>query len=571
MLLELGLENFILFESVSFSLSSGFTVLTGETGAGKSLLVQALKLILGARADLQQIRTGAQQALVQAVFEVSSEVRGQLEDMGISCDDELIIRRTVTRTGKGRIYVNGAIVSLQDLRQIVSGLASLAGQHEYQELLSREKHCLWLDRFSGLGHEVDQIATLYQKIRGLQKDLQSAMAAKEDVAEEKDRLRQEAEEIDRIAPKPGEEERLEQELKVLKASEALRTLGDNCYRTLYADKGSVQEKLAICRQDLKRMADFDPALEKTVKELDSLVYQAEEVMFTIRDYIHGLPTDLSQLEKIEERIYSLRQLKRRFGPTIKDALAYRNDIEIKLSTLYESDDRTENLKIRLVEEEKKLVNDALDLSKKRRHGAKRLSRAIKAELSDLKLTKTDFLIDVEAAERPTVKDVGPMGLDKVQFLFSPNVGHPLRPLASIASGGELSRVMLALRAALARQAGIETIVFDEIDAGIGGEVAEKVGLKLKALSSFGQVVTITHFPQIAARGDHHIALEKVVKGDKTAIVIRKVAGNQRLEELTRMLGGDRETAKAYAGKLLAGSKVKDPKFMDSGVQGSPKI
>ena len=566
MLLELGLENFILFERVSLCLSSGLTVLTGETGAGKSLLVQALKLILGARADLQQIRTGTKQALVQAVFEASPEVRGQLEDMGISCDDELVIRRTVPQTGRGRIYINGAIVSLQDLRQIVSGLASLAGQHEYQELLRRERHGPWLDRFSGLGHEVDQITSLYQEVKGLQTDLQRAVATKEEAAEEVDRLRQEAEKIDKIAPKPGEEERLEQEIQVLKAAEALRNLGDNCYRTLYADKGSIQEKLASCGQDLKRMAGLDPTLKKTVKELDSVVYQAEEVAWTVRDYIQGLPTDLSQLEQIEERIYGLRGLKRHFGPTIEDVLAYRNDIEIKLATLYEKGDRIEDLKTKLEEKEKGLVNAALDLSKKRRQGAKRLSMAIRAELSDLKLAKTDFMVDVEAIERPIASDVGPRGLDKVQFLFSPNVGQPLRPLASIASGGELSRVMLALRAALARQAGIETIVFDEIDAGIGGEVAEKVGFKLKALSSFGQVVTITHFPQIASRGDHHIALEKVVKGDKTAIVIREVEGNQRLEELTRMLGGDRETARAYAGKLLAGSKVQG-----SGVQGSPKI
>ena len=550
MLLELGLENFILFEKVSLCLSSGLTVLTGETGAGKSLLVQALKLILGARADLQQIRTGTKQALVQAVFEASPEVRGQLEDMGISCDDELVIRRTVPQTGRGRIYVNGAIVSLQDLRQIVSGLASLAGQHEYQELLRRERHGPWLDRFSGLGHKVDQITSLYQEVKGLQTDLQRATAAKEEAAEEVDRLRQEAQKIDGIAPKPGEEERLEHELKVLKAAEALRNLGDNCYRILYADKGSILEKLASCRQDLKHMAGLDPTLEKTVKELDSVAYQAEEVAWTVRDYIHGLPTDLSQLERIEERIYGLRELKRHFGPTIENVLAYRNDIEIKLTTLYESGDRIENLKTRLEEKEKELVNAASDLSKKRRQGAKKLSRAIKAELSDLKLAKTDFMVDVQATESPIAPDVGPRGLDKVQFLFSPNVGQPLRPLASIASGGELSRVMLALRAALARQAGIETIVFDEIDAGIGGEVAEKVGFKLKALSSFGQVVTITHFPQIAARGDHHIALEKVVKGDKTAIVIREVEGNQRLEELTRMLGGDRETARAYANKLL---------------------
>jgi len=550
MLLELALENFVLFEKVSFGLSGGLTVLTGETGAGKSLLVRALKLILGARADLQQIRTGAKQAMVQAVFDVSFEVRDKLENMGISCDEELVIRRTVPRTGKGRIYINGAIVSLQDLRKIVSGLVSLAGQHEYQQLLHRQRHGPWLDRFSGLEHEVDQINSLYQEIKVLQANLQGAVGAREAAAVEEDRLRQEAEEIDRIAPRPGEEEGLEQKLKVLKAAEALRTLGDNCYRILYADKGSIQERLAICRQDLKRMAELDSILGKTANELNSVIYQAEEVALTLRDYIHGLPTDLSQLEQIEERIYTLRQLKRRFGPTTEDVLDHRNDIEIKLAALCENEDRIEELHKRLEEKEKKLISRALELSKKRRQGAKRLSEAIKAELFDLKLAKTDFLIDVEAAARPIASDVGPRGLDRVQFLFSPNIGFPLRPLASIASGGELSRVMLALRAALAKQTGIETIVFDEIDAGIGGEVAEKVGFKLKALSSFGQVVTITHFPQIAARGDHHIALEKVAEGDRTAIVIRKVAGNQRLEELTRMLGGDRETAKAYAGELL---------------------
>ena len=546
-------------------MSNGLTVLTGETGAGKSLLVQALKLILGARADLQQIRAGTKQALVQAVFEASSEVQGKLEDMGIPCDDELVIRRTVPRTGKGRIYVNGAIVSLQNLKQIVSGLVSLAGQHEYQELFRRERHGPWLDRFYGLEDEVDQITSLYQETKELQTYLQRATAAKEEAAKEVDRLRQESQEIDKIAPKPGEEERLEQELKVLKAAEALRTLGDNCYRILYANKGSIQEKLASCRQDLKRMADLDPTLEKNVKELDSVAYQAEEVAWTIRDYIHGLPTDLSQLEQIEERIYGLRELKRHFGPTIEGVLAYRNDIEIKLTALYENGDRIGNLKIRLEEKEKGLVNAAIELSKKRRQGAKKLSKAIKAELSALKLAKTDFVVDVETTESPIAMDVGLRGLDKVQFLFSPNVGQPLRHLASIASGGELSRVMLALRAALAKQTGIETIVFDEIDAGIGGEIAEKVGFKLKTLSLFSQVVTITHFPQIAARGDHHIALEKIVKGDKTVIMMKEVEGNQRLDELTRMLGGDRETAMAYAGKLLVGSKVQG-----SGVQGSPK-
>ena len=552
MLLELGLENFVLFEKVSLSFSNGLTVLTGETGAGKSLLVHALKLVLGARADSQQIRTDADQAMVQAVFDALPEVRKQLKDLGIPDDDELVIRRTVPRSGRGRTYVNGAIVSLQDLKQIVSGLVSLAGQHEYQDLLRRERHGPWLDRYAGLGREADQLTRLYKDVREFRNELDGAVAQIKRAAEEINRLEQEAKEIDSIAPKPGEEQGLEQELKVLKAAETLRTLGETCYRILYSEKNSVEELLASCRKDLGRMAGLDPKLEKPAKELDSIAYQAKEIAWAIHEYIQDLPIDLSQTDRIEERIYRLRELKRRFGPTLEDVLAYREEVETKLAVLSGGSDRIKGLRTRLEKKEKQLVACAVDLSRKRHHGAEELSEAIKAELSELRLDKTGFIVEVKAAERHQVTDIGPRGLDKVQFLFSPNVGQPLRPLASIASGGELSRVMLALRAALARKAGIETIVFDEIDAGIGGETADRVGHKLKALSAFGQVITITHFPQIAARGDQHIAVEKVVEGDRTVIQIRELEEeNLRLEELTRMLGGEREAAVAYAGELLA--------------------
>lgn len=525
-------------------------MLTGETGAGKSLLVQALKLILGARADLQQIRIGAEQALLQAVFEATPEVRDQLKDMGISCDDELIIRRTISNKGKSRIYVNGAIVSLQNLKQILSGFISLAGQHEYQELLRCERHGPWLDRFLGLESEVDRLTILYKEAKKLEMHLQRIMTAKKETEKEVERLQTESKEIDKIGPKLGEEERLEQELKILKVAESLRSMGNNCYNILYAGKGSVQEKIAICRQDFKRMADLDQTLEKKAEELESIAYQLEEIAWTLRDYLQGLPADLSQLEQIEERIYALRKLKRHFGPTIEDVLAYRNDIEIRLKNLYKNGHYIESLEEQLDKKKKELVNAAKELSNKRHQGAEKLSKAIKVELSDLKLTKTDFVVDVESIEDPAATNVGPKGIDRIQFLFSPNVGQPLRPLASIASGGELSRVMLALRVALAKQAGIETIVFDEIDAGIGGEVAEKVGSKLQTLSLFGQVIAITHFPQIAAKGDQHLTLEKTVKGDKTYIMIKAVEGAQRLEELSKMLGGDKETAMAYADKLL---------------------
>ena len=546
MLLELNLENFILFEKVSLSFSKGLTVLTGETGAGKSLVVEALKLVLGARADLQQIRIGAKQAMVQAVFETMPEVQHQLEDIGIPCNDEMVIRRVVPRSGRGRIYVNGAIVSLQDLRQITSGLVSLAGQHEYQELLRRDRHGPWLDRYAVLEEDLRQMGNLYHEVRGMQREMECAKAEREKTAEKVERLQQEAQEIDRVAPRPGEEESLEQKLKVLKAAETLRALGEACYRTLYAEKGSVQERLAGCKKDLERMAGLDPGLEATLKEFNSVTYQAEEVAWTLREYLQRLQSNPAELEQIEERIYQLRELKRHFGPGLEDVVAYRETIDRELADLGRKNDHIEELKTRLKEGKERLMASAKRLSEKRSRGARELSAAIRAELSDLKLAKTDFVVEVKTS----AMDIGPAGSDRVQFLFSPNVGQPLRGLASIASGGELSRVMLALRTALAKKAGVETIVFDEIDAGIGGEVADRVGDKLKALSSFGQIITITHFPQIAAKGDRHIVVKKVVKGDNTVTFIRELEQDQRLEELARMLGGDQEAARLYAERLV---------------------
>ena len=551
MLLELDLKNFILFEKASLFFSKGLTILTGETGAGKSLLVDALKLVLGARADLQQIRIGAKQAMVQAVFDVLPEVQCQLKDMGIPSNDELVIRRIVPRSGRGRIYVNGAIVSLQDLRQLTSGLVSLAGQHEYQELLRRDRHRPWLDRYAGLEGDLRQMADLYHEVIEIQREMESAEAEKEKTAERVERLQHEAQEIDNVDPRPGEEEKLEQRLNVLKAAETLRDLGDTCYKTLYACKGSVQEKLAGCKKDLERMAGLDPDLETTLKEFNSVTYQAEEVAWTLREYIQRLQGNPTELERIEERIYQLRELKRHFGPELEDVVARRKTIDRELADLCKKNDQIEDLKTRAKEGRERLMVHANAISKKRSQAAKELSVAIKTELSDLRLAKTDFVVDV----RPTATDIGPMGLDKVEFLFRPNVGQPLRGLASIASGGELSRVMLALRTALAKKAGVETIVFDEIDAGIGGEVADKVGDKLKALSSFGQIISITHFPQIAAKGDRHIVVKKVVKGDSTVTFIEELEQDQRLEELTRMLGRDQKTARAYAETLL-GSEIR---------------
>jgi DNA repair protein RecN (Recombination protein N) len=553
MFLELGLENFVLIKSAVLPFSPGLTVLTGETGAGKSLLVQALKIVLGAKATSQLIRTGAEQATVQAMLEVHPETEPILQEMGIPHDGELVIRRIIPKNGRGRIYVNGALVGLQDLKRLTDGLVSLASQHEYQELLRREKQGLWLDRFAGL-EGTEHVARLYQELRALRVEYQRAVEQERIAAAELGELRREIAEIDALSPVPGEEEDLEQELQVLRAAATLRSLGESCYSTLYADKGSVQEQLAECRKNLERMAELDPRLEKTSKELDSAAYQAEEAARALRDYLRDLPTDLSRLDQIEERLYSLRNFQRRYGRSIEEALDYRREIDARIQAISCGGDELTALKDRIGREEQELLSSALELSRRRREAAARLSLAVQAGLSDLNLLKTEFRVEVDAPEGAQVSDVGPRGLDHVNFLFSPNVGEPARALAAIASGGELSRVMLAIRTALVKKVGVETVVFDEIDAGIGGEVAGRVGIKLKALSSRGQVVVVTHFPHIAALADQHLSVGKKVEGGTTVTSVRELhAADERLEEITRMLGGDTTAARAYAKRLLQAS------------------
>lgn len=552
MLLELGLENFILIERVVLTLASGLTVLTGETGAGKSLLVRALQLILGDRATTDVIRSGADEARIEALFEPTTELQAQLEGRGIPSDEGLIIRRVLPRSGRGRIYVNGSLSSLQDLRELTGSLVSLAGQHAFQQLIQRESHILWLDRYGGLGTRVAEVKTAYQAASGLRKALEEARFRRAGRREKEELLQFQAREIDQIGPQSGEEEALAQERQVLRAAATLRTLGEGCFGALYAEKGAVQEVLARCRQDLERMARLDPRLEKTLAELDAASYRVEEVALSLRDYVQALPTEMGRLEQIEERLHALRQLLKKYGPGVADVLAYRKEIQGRLDALADGAGAESRLSEDLSQVEERLLAEAKALSAARQQVAADLSRAVEVELSDLRLAQTTFQVAVETPEAPGPGDVGFNGIDRVQFLFSPNVGEAQRPLTAIASGGELSRVMLALRAVLAKRGGVETVAFDEIDAGIGGEVAGQVGAKLKALAARGQVIAVTHFPQIAAMADHHLVVEKVVEEGRTVTRVRATEGKRRLNELARMLGGDEAAARGYAGELLKG-------------------
>ncbi len=554
MLLEIDIKNFVLIESARLEIGPGFTAITGETGAGKSLLIKAVEMLMGAKADSGLVRKGAKQAEIQALFAVPESSRNLLEEIGLEADEEVIIRRIIPKEGRGRIYANGSLVSIKNLKHLMRGLISLSSQHEYQDLLNRDRHRALLDSFCGLEQELRAFQHQFQQMKQIAFELKKQRKVLQSREEEMERLHKEVEAINKVDPKEGEDSELEQRLQVLKASDRLRLLGEEVYRKLYGKRGAVLEVLADCRQLLTKMSELDQSLEPLSNELESSIYQIQETAYGIRDYLGGLDVDPGLLNKVEERLYAIRQLKRKFGPELEDVFEYRKKSVQRLKELERLENDLADLEKALAENENKVIDMAKTLYKKRLSGSAELAKAVEKELEDLQFYKARFSAAFHVPDTPTIKDITPQGMERVEFVFSPNVGQDLKPLASIASGGELSRVMLALKSVFAAKAGMESMVFDEIDAGIGGETAAKVGEKLKKLAKFGQVLAITHFPQIAALADTHIQVNKKVKGGTTFSEIQRLEDDERIEELKRMLGDEGEEAASFASRLLKESQ-----------------
>lgn len=555
MLQEITLENFILIKQLHIELSNGLIVLTGETGAGKSLLIQAIKIALGEKAQPHHIRTGADQAVIQLLFDAEKELADILDNHGIPCgEDYIAIRRIIQKNGKSKIYINGMLVPLNSLKTISPYLISIAGQHEYQRLLDSENHCFWLDTFLHLEDEIRMLKNLYERTIDAQKALKKAQETAQNAARELDEALRLQQELNTIAPKPNEDEAIERELAILKQITTLRELGDAAYSTLYMERNSIQRLLRDCIQRVDKMANIDSNLNQLADILKDAAYRLEDAAMNLRDYLEGIQTDSHKLEALEERYHAIRELKRRHGPTLSDVLNFQQELAKRIFELEHIQEDTQNLQKNFDTLEQELIAQALKLSKLRKHGAHLLENAILKELTQLKMEQTRFQIEIITPDTPAFSHISSNGMDHVQFLFSPNVGEPLRPLTAIASGGELSRVMLALRAALSQNAGIETMIFDEIDTGLGGEVAEKVGQKLKALASQGQAIVVTHFPQIACLADQHLLASKEVIDGTTITTIRELSGEARMEELSRMLGGSKEAALQYVEHLVLQSQ-----------------
>lgn len=553
MLEQLIIRNVAIIGELETRLRPGFNVLSGETGAGKSIIVNAVNLILGGRAFADLIRTGTNEARVEALFRFppDSALGGVMADLDIPFDGEILITRTISREGRNTVRINGALATVQMLSRLSPFLISISGQHEHQRLLRPENHLMMLDAFGGLDPDRMDLAGRYAGYVSLRSRRDALEREIRDMEEKRELARFQQEEIQAAAVEPGEDDRLDEERTRLRHAEELRAAVGDAYQAVYERDASILSEIARCERRLERAAQLDRRIEPAVSALSSARTEIEEAALCLRDVHHSLPMDPKRLDEVEERIQLLKRLKRKYGPTLDDVLARAERLGRQMDDLEELRLRRDAAQKELGAAEEDLLARAEGLSRRRRQAANDLADAAEQELSRLSMKGTRFRVRFEGdSEDPapdrtgTLERLGPDGIDRVEFMLAPNVGEEIRPLARIASGGELSRIMLALKTLLASNASVETVVFDEVDAGIGGEAAETVGEKLRHLARYHQVLCITHLPQIACRGEAHFRVAKMVRGQRTEASITELDPDERVKEIARLLGGKGLTPKA---------------------------
>ena len=543
MLRELRIKNLAIIDDLRVRFDSGLNVLTGETGAGKSIIVDSLSLALGSRAQSDLIRSGEKEAVVQAYFEI--EGANELPDIGIDISDSLILRRSISATGKSRAYINDTMVSLQSLSEIGKSLVDIHGQHEHQSLLSVDKHRLFLDSYGKLQEDRRKVESLYREVQALKKEEADLKQKVKERTHRLDLLRFQINEIDSASLKVGEKEDLIEERAILSNLSRLIELTETAYSMIYSSEGSCLERLSSVISKAREMSSIDHSASDILNVLESALPLIEDAAASLRGYKERYDIEPERLDKIEDRLELIKKFERKYGEGIDAIIKYKDEAEKELKNLELTDERLDSIEAELKAKEEMLLSVALSLSEKRKKIAKRVEELVKIELRELAFNNAEFIIDI------THEDFSLHGLDKVEFLFSANPGEPPKPLVKIVSGGELSRVMLALKSILADFDSIPVLIFDEVDAGIGGKTAECVGKKLKKISDKHQVLCATHLPQIASKGDSHFRIEKVQKAERACVEVKKLKDKERLDELARMLSGKiTEVSLKHAQELL---------------------
>ncbi|MDH3200562.1 MAG: DNA repair protein RecN [Myxococcales bacterium] len=565
MLTCLRVRNFAIIEELEVDLDAGLNIVTGETGAGKSILVDALQLVLGARGRPEVVRTDAEAAEVEALFDVSGDLGAlnTLREQGLETEGELIVRRVVNASGRTRAYINGRLATLGQLREVTKGLADISSQHEFHSLADPRQHLTYLDAFGDHGRLLEEVGAAHTMLVEVAARLEEVVSEERGRADREDLLRFQIGEIDAVADVLDKEDALFRERERLRHAEHLGSAAGEAEAQLYAEDDAICGSLSRIATSVQQASRFDPALAAIADQIKDALVQLEDAASELGRYARDLSFDPRRLAQLEEQLDQLQRIKRKYGGKRAEVIAHRDQARTELDSLERYEERVDGAQREYDETLARATTAALSLRKKRQAAAKRLSKAISQELASLGMGEAKVTVELAALEGgPRELQVEgarltPSGIDRAELLIAPNRGEEAKPLRKIASGGELSRSMLAIKRVLAGLGPASLYVFDEVDAGVGGAVAEVIGRKIHDVAQHSQVLCITHLPQISVYADAHYRVHKEVVGERTKSDIRLLSDTERLEEIARMLGGVQvtEQARAAAEQLLQGANA----------------
>jgi DNA repair protein RecN (Recombination protein N) len=566
MLKSFEVKDYALIEHISVEFGSGLNIITGETGAGKSILIDAMSLLLGERASTEVVRKGAEKSFVEGIFDVkgNKRVKSLLEQNDVEFNDELIIRREISLKGSNRCFINDTPVSLNLVKDIGNLLVDLHGQHEHQSLLYTETHIDYLDEFGDYQEQLHQYRKIYSELLTKENELKELRAKESSVKEKKDFYSFQIKEIDNISPKEDEEESLVEELKILENSEKLAELTSEIYQLLYESDSSIQASFAKVKTLLQKLNEIDKSFSDVLNESESAQVQIQDVSSFVRNYNSKINLDQDEVEGKRERLGAINLLKKKYGGSVKSIIDYRKKIGEEFELAENFSGKINELSKNIFELRKNAGSLAKSLSKQRGQASKLVKKGIEESLKELGIQEPQFKTEIINAQAENDSGVfldgkyfrtTSKGIDEVEFFISTNPGEDLKPLAKVASGGEVSRIMLSLKSTLAKNDKLPLLIFDEIDVGVSGRIAQKVGKALKSLSAYHQVISITHLPQIASQANHHFSIEKVTQNERVVSSIKKLPVSERITEIARLLSGEKITqASLKSARELIGIK-----------------
>jgi DNA repair protein RecN (Recombination protein N) len=555
MLRQLFISNYALIDQLEMEFHGGLNLLSGETGSGKSIIVDALGLLLGSKASPEMVRTGSNHASVSGVFQIakSPSLTRFLDALGVEPDgEELILKREISREGKSRAFINHQPITVSTLKSLGHWLVDIHGQNEQQALTEADAQLALVDEFAGNQALLEGLASIAQQLTAMRSRREALEHSEKEQNRLADLLSYQKKEIESAQLKPGEDEALNAEHRLLANATKLFEVANEVYASLYESETAAARTVSLAERSLESIARIDESLAENLGQLRSARIQVEDVALSMRDYLRKIDISPGRLQQVESRMAEIEKLRRKYGTTVTEILEFHRDVSRQLQALEHREEELESLKQQMSQLIQTYSSKAETLSDRRQRTALELEKALEQELKELAMERTRFKVQFNRSP----VEFSPFGLDAVEYLVSPNVGEGLKPLARIASGGEISRLMLALRTITHADSRIKTMVFDEIDAGIGGRTAEVLGRKLKSLAQKNQILCVTHLPQIASFADHHYFIEKVELRGRTVTRVEHLAEDDRINELARMLSGARITdaVKKHARELLKQSR-----------------